>query len=67
MTADEAASAHLEIPVAALRSGNGLYDAELLRRIDAARYPVATLDLDRCLVGGSGDHLTLEGRITSTG
>ena len=63
VTADEAASAHLEIPVAALSSGNGLYDAELRRRIDAARFPVATLDLDRCLVGGSGDHLTLEGRI----
>ena len=63
VTADEAASAHLEIPVAALSSGNGLYDAELRRRVDAARFPVATLDLDRCLVGGSGDHLTLEGRI----
>jgi len=63
VTADEAASAHLEIPVAALSSGNGLYDAELRRRVDAARFPIATLDLDRCLVGGSGDHLMLEGRI----
>jgi PadR family transcriptional regulator, regulatory protein PadR len=63
VTADEAASAHLEIPVAELSSGNGLYDAELRRRVDATRFPVATLDLDRCLVAGSGEHLTLEGRI----
>ncbi len=63
VTADEAACAHLEIPVAALSSGNGLYDAELRRRVDAARFPVATLDLDRCLIGGPGDHLRLEGRI----
>ena len=30
-----------------LRSGNGLYDAELLRRIDARRFPVVALDLRR--------------------
>jgi PadR family transcriptional regulator PadR len=63
VAADEAAAAHLEIPVAALSSGNGLYDAELRRRVDAARFPVATLDLERCLVASSGDHLRLEGRI----
>jgi hypothetical protein len=63
VTADDSTDAHLEIPVAALSSGNGLYDAELRRRVDAARFPTATLDLDRCTVSGSGDHLTLEGRI----
>jgi PadR family transcriptional regulator PadR len=63
VAADESATAHLEIPVAALSSGNGLYDAELRRRVDATRFPTATLDLDRCLVAGSGDHLMLEGRI----
>ena len=31
-------SAHLEIAVEGLRSGNSLYDAELLRRIDARRH-----------------------------
>ena len=40
-----APSAHLEIEVTGLRSGNGLYDAELLRRIDARRHPRVTLDL----------------------
>ena len=32
-------TAHLEIDVEHLRSGNSLYDAELLRRIDARRHP----------------------------
>jgi PadR family transcriptional regulator PadR len=63
VTADDSTAAHLEIPVAALSSGNGLYDAELRRRVDAGRFPTATLDLDRCVVAGAGDHLTLEGRI----
>ena len=45
-------SAHLEIEVTGLRSGNGLYDAELLRRIDARRHPVVTLDLRGCTRGG---------------
>ena len=43
-----APSAHLEIEVTHLRSGNGLYDAELLRRIDARRHPVVALDLRGC-------------------
>ena len=34
-------SGRLEIDVAGLRSGNSLYDAELLRRIDARRFPTA--------------------------
>ena len=40
--------AHVEIGVEGLRSGNGLYDAELTRRIDARRFPTATLDLTAC-------------------
>ena len=35
------------VPVTGLCSGNGLYDAELLRRIEARRYPVAKLELRR--------------------
>ena len=38
--------AHLEIALERLASGNRLYDAELLRRIDARRHPLVTLDLD---------------------
>ena len=37
----------IDIDVAGLRSGNGLYDAELLRRIDARRFPTATVELRR--------------------
>ena len=48
-----APSAHLEIAVTDLRSGNGLYDAELLRRIDARRYPIVTLDLRDCTPVGT--------------
>lgn len=32
-------SGHIEVPVAQLRSGNPLYDAELQRRVDARRFP----------------------------
>ncbi len=39
------ATAHLEAALGALRSSNTLYDAELLRRIDARRYPTATVDV----------------------
>ena len=37
--------AKLEMAVERLRSGNALYDAELLQRIDARRYPTTTVEL----------------------
>ncbi len=40
-------SGRIAVDVAGLRSGNGLYDAELLRRIDARRFPTATVELRR--------------------
>ncbi len=50
-----APSARLEIDVSRLRSGNSLYDAELMRRVDARRYPTMLLDLRSCAsLGGSG-------------
>ena len=50
-----APSARLEIDVSRLRSGNSLYDAELMRRVDARRYPKVLLDLRACAsLGGSG-------------
>jgi DNA-binding PadR family transcriptional regulator len=39
------ASAHIELAIEGLRSGNSLYDAELLRRIGARRYPVVDMEL----------------------
>jgi len=60
-------SALVEVPIATLRSGNRLYDAELLRRIDAARYPVVTLDLHDGSALGVGDRYRLEGSATVHG
>jgi PadR family transcriptional regulator PadR len=55
--------AHLEVPIEELRSGNRLYDAELLRRVDARRFPVVTVDLDECVRVGVTDRYGLVGRI----
>jgi PadR family transcriptional regulator PadR len=60
-------AAHIEIAVEGLRSGNGVYDAELLRRIDARRFPVATLDLRDCLALGSTGRYRLAGELTFHG
>jgi DNA-binding PadR family transcriptional regulator len=60
-------TAHLEIEVEHLRSGNSLYDAELLRRIDARRHPTVLLDLRACsTLGGSGRY-QLGGEVTLHG
>ena len=55
-TVDLEAPAHakLEMAVDNLHSGNALYDAELLQRIDARRYPTTTVELrDLASVTGS--------------
>ncbi len=61
-------SAQLVIPVDQLRSGNGLYDAEVLRRIDARRFPRVVLNLEECAPIGTRATVSawLEGW-TSTG
>jgi len=60
-------SGHIEIDVSGLRSGNGLYDAELLRRIDARRFPTATVDLRSCAPSGLATRYQLEGDLTFHG
>jgi PadR family transcriptional regulator PadR len=60
-------AAHLEIAVRELRSGNSLYDAELLRRIDARRFPIASIDLCESTAIGSGDRYRLSGDLTFHG
>jgi len=60
-------SGHIEIDVSGLRSGNGLYDAELVRRIDARRFPIATVDLLDCSASGLGSRYQLEGDLTIHG
>lgn len=59
--------AHLEIDVEQLRSGNSLYDAELLRRIDARRHPTVTLDLQTCTPLGSSGRYQLLGDVSVHG
>ncbi|MGH9116060.1 MAG: YceI family protein, partial [Acidimicrobiales bacterium] len=67
LCADLAPSAHIEVDVAGLRSGNSVYDAELLRRIDARRFPSATVDLRGCEASGSGGLYRLSGELTFHG
>ena len=67
VAADPAPSARLEIAVDGLRSGNGLYDAELMRRVDARRFPLATVELNECVAVGSPNRWRLGGRLTFHG
>ena len=60
-------AAHLEIEVDQLRSGNSLYDAELLRRIDARRHPTIGLDLRGCTALGTAGRFQLRGEVTFHG
>ena len=64
---EPAPAAHLELRVDGLRSGNALYDAELLRRIDARRHPTTTIDLLGCTATGDGRHFQLAGDLTFHG
>lgn len=58
------AHATLQLPVATLRSGNTLYDAELLRRIDARRYPTTTLELTEAVRLDGDDRFDVTGTMT---
>ncbi len=59
--------ARLEGPVQRLTCGNGLYDAELLRRVDARLFPRAVVELrDASPVGATGRY-HVEGVLTFHG
>ncbi len=60
-------SAELNIDVSGLRSGNRLYDAELLRRIDARRFPTATVRMRECAASGPGSRYRLSGELVFHG
>jgi PadR family transcriptional regulator PadR len=64
---DTQPSGHIEIALGTLRSGNGLYDAELLRRIDARRFPIARLELSKCAGLASDKRYRLAGELTFHG
>jgi polyisoprenoid-binding protein YceI len=60
-------AARLEVPVQRLTCGNGLYDAELLRRVDARLFPRAVVELrDASAVGATGRY-HVEGVLTFHG
>ena len=59
--------ATLLIPVNELRSGNALYDAELVRRVEGRRFPQVRLDLRACEPIGRRDRYRLSGDVTFHG
>ena len=65
--ADSQPRAHLDIPVDQLRSGNSLYDAELLRRIDARRFRSSSIDLRESDAAGASNAFRLVGDLTFHG
>jgi polyisoprenoid-binding protein YceI len=53
---DQPYSAELELPVEAIKSGNGIQDREMRRRFDASRYPTITARVTH------GEALPVEGQ-----
>lgn len=64
---DDNISARLEIPLGTLTSGNVLYDAEILRRVDARRFPLAVVELISLSRIGSTSGYELTGTVTMHG
>jgi len=62
-------SAHgrVEVDIAALTSGNSLYDAELRRRVDARAFPVAAVDLEEAWPLGVDGRAEVVGQLTFHG
>ncbi len=58
---------HLEFPVENLRSGNGMEDRELQRRIDARRYPTIAGDLRLMRRVDGQPHHVVKGDLTFRG
>ncbi len=60
-------TASLEVPVRDFTSGNHFYDGELLRRIDARRYPAAKIELSRAVAVGQTGRYHVAGELTFHG
>lgn len=67
VAAEPPPSGHVEIELDSLRSGNTLYDAELLRRIDARMHPVTVLELTEATRIGQSKRYQLSGELTFHG
>jgi hypothetical protein len=59
--------ARLEVPVGQFTSGNQFYDSELLRRIDARRFPAAVVNLSRAVAVGQTGRYHVAGDLTFHG
>lgn len=59
--------ARLELDMTSFGSGNSLYDAELLHRIDARRYPKAVLDLGTVTRIGRSERFRVDGDLSFHG
>jgi len=64
---DDNVTARLEIPLGTLTSGNVLYDAEILRRVDARRFPLAIVELTSLSRIGQTNDYELGGSVTVHG
>jgi YceI-like domain len=64
---DSTPRARLEVPVGQFTSGNQFYDGELLRRIDARRFPAALLNLHRATAVGQTGRYHVAGDLTFHG
>ena len=64
---ESAPTAQLEVPVSNFTSGNHFYDGELLRRIDARRYPAARVNLQRAVAVGQTGRYHVAGELTFHG
>jgi polyisoprenoid-binding protein YceI len=62
-----AVSALVELPVAALSSGNPLYDREMRRRVDARRFPVIRGELREIKETGQEGTYLVRGDVTFRG
>jgi polyisoprenoid-binding protein YceI len=62
-----APAADLHVELNTLSSGNSLYDAELLNRIEARQYPVTTLELSAVERIGRSDRYQVDGDLTFHG
>jgi len=67
VTRDSDPSAHLEVPVSGLTSGNPTYDRELLRRLDSRSYPVVSVELQNLQHIGNGNCYRIAGDVTLHG
>lgn len=61
--AGDPVTGQLTVSLTSLTSGNGLYDTELKRRIDARRYPDAFLELEHAVRAGRTNRYDLTARL----